>query len=109
MCIPLELGGMFYNIRKIEFFNIILFFRSLDGGNEQQALDLKRQLTLMESEASVLRSRAQQLESENDKILAENKKLQLSRGIVKSSPADKEKITSLQEQLTEANNKVFIK
>lgn len=40
-------------------------------------MDLKRQLQVVEQEASVFRTKAQTLETENDKLLAEVKKLQL--------------------------------
>lgn len=44
---------------------------------ETQNVDLKRQLQVVEQEASVFRTKAQTLEGENDKLLAEVKKLQL--------------------------------
>jgi predicted nucleic acid-binding Zn-ribbon protein len=87
-------------------------FRSLDGGSEQQALDLKRQLQVIEQEATVLRTKIQTMESDNEKLAAENKQLLLQR--MKRGPSEaeyetelKEKITSLERELTEANNKVM--
>lgn len=56
--------------------------------SESQSIDLKRQLQVVEQEASVLRTKTQTLEQENDKMLAEVKQLQLqvARGTVKSTP-----------------------
>lgn len=45
---------------------------------ETQIVETKRQLQVVEQEASVLRSKTQTLEQENDKLLAEVKKLQLT-------------------------------
>lgn len=61
-------------------------FRSLDG--DQQTLDLKRQLQVVEQEAVILQSKLQSLETENEKLMAENKKLSLlstNRNIKKSN------------------------
>jgi hypothetical protein len=52
--------------------------RSLDSTSEQQNVDLKRQLQVIEQEASVLRSKTQSLEVDNEKLQAENKKLQVN-------------------------------
>lgn len=52
--------------------------RSLDGANEQQNVDLKRQLQLIEQEASVLTTKNQTLEADNEKLQAENKKNQVN-------------------------------
>lgn len=54
------------------------YFRSLDSTSEQQNVDLKRQLQVIEQEASVLRAKTQSLEVDNEKLQAENKKLQVS-------------------------------
>lgn len=54
---------------------------------EAQTIDMKRQLQVVEQEASVLRTKTQTLEQENDKLLAEVKKLQLqvARNSIKST------------------------
>ncbi|PNF26585.1 hypothetical protein B7P43_G11349 [Cryptotermes secundus] len=85
--------------------------KSLDSGSEQQALDLKRQLQVIEQEAAILRTKTQTLESDNEKLAAENKQLHLQR--IKKWPLEAEnettlkaKITSLETKLTDANNKV---
>lgn len=56
--------------------NIFYIFRSLDA-SDQQNVDLKRQLQVIEQEASVLRAKTQSLEADNEKLSAENKKLQV--------------------------------
>lgn len=59
-------------------FEEFVFCRSLDSPlSEGQSTDIKRQLQVVEQEASVLRTKTQTLEQENDKLLAEVKKLQL--------------------------------
>jgi hypothetical protein len=87
------------------------YFRSLDGGSEQQALDLKRQLQVIEQEATILRTKTQTLESDNEKLAAENKQLHLQK--IKKWPLENEnetalkvKITSLESKLADTNNKV---
>lgn len=50
----------------------------MDGANEQQNVDLKRQLQLIEQEASVLTTKNQTLEADNEKLQAENKKNQVN-------------------------------
>lgn len=59
--------------------------KSLEVSTNDQSLDLKRQLQVVEQEATVLRTKTQTLEQENDKLLAEVKKLQLqaARGAAK--------------------------
>ena len=56
--------------------------------SESQSIDLKRQLQVVEQEASVLRTKTQTLEQENDKMLAEVKELQLqvARVTIRSTP-----------------------
>ncbi|XP_021938796.1 golgin subfamily B member 1 isoform X3 [Zootermopsis nevadensis] len=85
--------------------------KSLDSGNEQQALDLKCQLQVIEQEATILRTNIQTLESDNEKLVAENKQLHLMR--LKKGSTEKEsevelkgKLTSLETELAEAYNKV---
>uniref|UniRef100_T1JA69 Leucine zipper homeobox-associated domain-containing protein n=1 Tax=Strigamia maritima TaxID=126957 RepID=T1JA69_STRMM len=51
--------------------------RSLDSDMQ---IDLKRQLQLVEQEASILRQKTMELENENDALSAENKMLQLKAG-----------------------------
>ncbi|XP_052122837.1 uncharacterized protein LOC113212291 isoform X2 [Frankliniella occidentalis] len=89
--------------------------KSLEGPTEQQAIDLKRQLQVIENEAMVLRQRTQTLEAENDKLNSENKRLQLTRNAKNardssSSAAElrvlKDKVTSLESELSSANQKV---
>ncbi|XP_026731687.1 myosin-2 heavy chain isoform X3 [Trichoplusia ni] len=79
--------------------------KSLDG--EQQNVDLKRQLQVIEQEANVLRTKTQSLEADNEKLQAENKKLQLLKN-AKTLKSDKSieqsatKITQLENELKEA-------
>ncbi|XP_036321036.1 myosin-7B isoform X1 [Rhagoletis pomonella] len=66
-------------------------------------IDAKRQLKLVEQEASVLRSKITTLESENEKLLKDNKRMQL-QALRKSSSLDKngtngEELTKLKESL----------
>ncbi|XP_063703120.1 titin homolog isoform X2 [Culicoides brevitarsis] len=56
---------------------------------EQQNLDFKRQLQLVEQEASVLRSKTQKMEAENEKLNTEVKKLQLQVARAKASSNNK--------------------
>ncbi|GJQ68808.1 hypothetical protein Trydic_g5068 [Trypoxylus dichotomus] len=78
---------------------------------DQHTLDLKRQLEVIEQEASVLRTRVQNYENENEKLLQENKRLQLTRGS-KNLKTDKaidkyiDQIATLEVQLDEANMKI---
>lgn len=62
---------------------------------EGQSTDMKRQLQVVEQEASVLRTKTQTLEQENDKLLAEVKKLQLqvARSSIKPVAATNSKET----------------
>ncbi len=53
---------------------VIIRSRSLDS---DQQVDLKRQLQLVEQEASILRQKLISLEGENDKLINENKRFQL--------------------------------
>lgn len=78
---------------------------------DQHTLDLKRQLEVIEQEASVLRTRVQNYENENEKLLQENKRLQLTRS-TKNLKTDKvvdkyiDQIATLEIQLEEANGKI---
>lgn len=45
-------------------------------------MDLKRQLQVIEQEASVLRAKTQTLEADNEKLQAENKKLQVCSNVI---------------------------
>jgi hypothetical protein len=74
-------------------------------------LDLKRQLQVIEQEATILRTKTQTLESDNEKLAAENKQLHLQK--IKKWPLETEnetalkvKITSLETKLADTNNKV---
>lgn len=84
-------------------------FRSLDL--DQQTLDLRRQLQVIDQEASVLRNKVQSLETENEKVIAENKRLSLLRG-TKSTKLDRNKdkfidqIATLEVELAEKNEKI---
>ncbi|KAH9641296.1 hypothetical protein HF086_005777 [Spodoptera exigua] len=83
--------------------------KSLDG--DQQNVDLKRQLQVIEQEANVLRAKTQSLEADNEKLQLENKKLQLLKN-TKTLKSDKSieqnaaKITQLENELKEALNKL---
>ncbi|XP_059045988.1 uncharacterized protein LOC131841690 isoform X2 [Achroia grisella] len=85
--------------------------KSLDSTSEQQNVDLKRQLQVIEQEACVLRSKTQSLEADNEKLQAENKKLQLLKG-TKTLKSDKSlelnanKISRLENELKEATEKI---
>ncbi|XP_050319337.1 myosin-11 isoform X5 [Bactrocera neohumeralis] len=66
-------------------------------------IDAKRQLKLVEQEASVLRTKISTLESENEKLLKDNKRMQL-QALRKSTSLDKngangEELTKLKESL----------
>ncbi|XP_032785045.2 myosin-11 isoform X1 [Daphnia magna] len=86
--------------------------RSLESS--ESALDLKRQLQLVEQEAGILRSKTVDLEAENEKMTAENRRLHL-RVSRKAPPTDAEKllldkleleerIQAMEKKLTEATN-----
>ncbi|CAK1544634.1 unnamed protein product [Leptosia nina] len=83
--------------------------KSLDG--DQQNVDLKRQLQVIEQEANVLRTKTQNLEVDNEKLQAENKRLQLLKG-TKSLKSDKtleittNKASQLEKELREALTKI---
>lgn len=62
--------------------------RSLDSDTQ---LDLKRQLQLVEQEATILRQKTLDLENENDKLATENRKLQI-RADRKGLPTSNEKL-----------------
>lgn len=77
---------------------------------------MKRQLQVIENEALVLRQRTQTLEAENEKLNSENKRLQLTRNakIARDSSSSvselralKDKVTSLESELSAANQKVI--
>lgn len=58
--------------------NIVQKTKSLElAVTEQQNLDIKRQLQVVEQEASVLRSKTSKLEQDNEKLQSELKKMQL--------------------------------
>ncbi|XP_063357521.1 myosin-11 isoform X4 [Cydia amplana] len=85
--------------------------KSLDGSNDQQTVDLKRQLQVIEQEATVLRSKTQSLEADNEKLQTENKKLQLFKNTrtlrsEKSSEQAAAKVSKLETELKEALTKI---
>lgn len=70
---------------------------------------MKRQLQVVEQEASVLRTKTQTLEQDNEKLLAEVKKLQLqnARNSVKvSTSKDTDKIKELEAERDELKAKI---
>ncbi|XP_052868864.1 uncharacterized protein LOC128274644 isoform X1 [Anopheles cruzii] len=75
--------------------------KSLDALTEQQAQDLKRQLQVVEHEATVLRAKTQSLEQDNEKYQSEIKTLQLqvSRKPSATTAADTKKLNDTIEQL----------
>ena len=74
--------------------------RSLDALTEQQVQDLKRQLQVIEQEATVLRAKTQSLEQDNEKYQGEIKKLQAkAKPAGATSAADTKKLTDSIEQL----------
>lgn len=86
-----------------------VIFRSLDL--DQQTLDLKRQLQVIEQEALVLRTKVQGLEADNDQLNSENKKLQLLRN-TKTAKSDKSldkyinQIADLELELSSAKERI---
>ncbi|CAH0724758.1 unnamed protein product, partial [Brenthis ino] len=85
--------------------------KSLDATSDQQNVDLKRQLQVIEQEASVLRAKTQTLEADNEKLQAENKKLQLLKNAKtlkteKSVELNTTKVTQLETELKEALVKI---
>nr|CAH0112438.1 unnamed protein product [Daphnia galeata] len=90
----------------------IVVQRSRSLESSESALDLKRQLQLVEQEAGILRSKTVELETENEKMTAENRRLHL-RVSRKPPPSDAEKllidkleleerIKNMEKKLTEA-------
>ncbi|XP_052745428.1 muscle-specific protein 300 kDa [Bicyclus anynana] len=84
--------------------------KSLDA-SDQQNVDLKRQLQVIEQEANVLRAKTQSLEADNEKLQAENKKLQLLKNTKtlrtdKSLELNANKISKLETELKEALVKI---
>lgn len=73
---------------------------------------MKRQLQVVEQEASVLRARNQTLESDNEKLTAENKKLMLTQvtkktALERAASLDmKLRLSELEKKLEEANKQV---
>lgn len=86
-----------------------MLYRSLEL--DQPTLDLKRQLQVIEQEASIFRSKIQSLETENEKLLSENKKLQSLKSI-KNFKSEKnidkyiDQIAILEVELSEKNNQI---
>ncbi|XP_050670744.1 myosin-3 isoform X2 [Leptidea sinapis] len=83
--------------------------KSLDG--DQQNVDLKRQLQVIEQEANVLRTKTQNLEADNEKLQAENKRLQLLKNtkslkIDKSLEISSNKVSQLENDLKDALAKI---
>ncbi|BES92388.1 SOGA family member [Nesidiocoris tenuis] len=82
--------------------------RSLDG--DQQTVDLKRQLQVIESEANVLRSKTQELEADNEKLVSENRRLTMLSSSRRSSSVerlgDSKTLNALEKQLDEANKRI---
>lgn len=78
---------------------------------DQQAFDLKRQLQLVEQEATVLRNKVQSLETESEKMSLENKRFQLLQG-TKNMKSDRssekyiDKIAELEVELEYAKKKI---
>lgn len=78
---------------------------------DQQTIDLKRQLQIIEQETSVLRTKVQALETENEKLSVENKKLQLLK-LSRTNKSDKaldlyiDKIATLEVELSDAKNEI---
>ncbi|GAB0098805.1 putative leucine-rich repeat-containing protein DDB_G0290503 isoform X1 [Sergentomyia squamirostris] len=85
---------------------------SLNSADQNSGL--KRQLQVVESEATVLRTKLQTVEQENEKVMAENKKLQLqvARGAVKNSTptvnstGNGEELKKLEQERDELNKKL---
>lgn len=86
----------------------VMMFRSLDSPADQKSLDLKRQLQVVEQEATVLRTKITGLEAENEKLSAEKKKLELLRGTKKAAGAtEQEKITELETKVANYEKQVL--
>ena len=73
------------------------------GTMDQAAFDLKRQLQVVEQEASILRTKTQELESECEKLNAENKKLSLSKAAASKRTTE---IKTLRERVKELEAKL---
>lgn len=77
---------------------------------DQQTLDLRRQLQVIEQEALVLRNKVQSLEVENEKLSNENKKLALktAKGVKGDKNLDRyiDQIASLEIEISEKNEKI---
>lgn len=58
--------------------------------DDLQTIEIKRQLQVVEQEASVLRTKTQTLEQENENMLAEVKRLQIASGKITSAANLKE-------------------
>lgn len=82
----------------------------MDSPTEQKALDLKRQLQLVEQEAAVLRTKITTLEADNEKLSAENKKLQLLRvtkkAVGSTEGTTNDKIANLELKLSNSDKQV---
>ncbi|XP_049288075.1 myosin-11 isoform X2 [Anopheles funestus] len=84
--------------------------KSLDALTEQQAQDLKRQLQVIEQEATVLRAKTQSLEQDNEKYQAEIKKLQtVQKPTGAMSAADKKKLTDSIDQLEKEKQELEVR
>ena len=83
----------------------IFSIRSLD--TDQQTIDLKCHLKVVEQEVSVLRSKLQSLESENEKLINERNKYQsiCNRKKNKSKSINSESFDQMKLQLEETNQK----
>lgn len=70
--------------------------------DDAQTIEVKRQLQVVEQEASVLRAKTQTLEQENENMLAEVKRLQLAAGTKSTSTtASAKEIEALKKSLDE--------
>lgn len=78
---------------------VIVRSRSLDSDSQ---VDLKRQLQLVEQEATMLRQKTIDLDNENEKLMTENKRLQLR--ISRKPPLDS--VGELQVENLELKNKI---
>lgn len=72
-----------------------------DTVQDAQTTDMKRQLQVVEQEASVLRTKTQTLEQENENLLAEVKRLQVNGAKTNGVSQNSKEMENLKKSLTE--------
>lgn len=72
-----------------------------DSIQDSQTIDIKRQLQVVEQEASVLRTKTQTLEQENENLLAEVKRLQVNGAKTNGLSQNSKELENLKKSVTE--------